>query len=156
MGKMKHKVKNWVKDNPKIYSIYKKSNFRNITSTLRITPDFLIIGVQKCGTTSLHEFICQHPCVIPPTKKEIHYFSTFYAQNIRWYKTHFPLLIKKNILEKIKGHKVITGEASPYYIYHPLAAKRIRETIPEAKFIVIFRNPVDRAYSHYNHSFTRK
>ncbi len=92
MGKISLKVKDWVKDHHKIYSLYKKYDFRNLTSPLRTLPDFLIIGGQKCGTTSLYDFLIHHPGVIPATKKEIFYFSNNYEQGIHWYSSHFPLL----------------------------------------------------------------
>jgi hypothetical protein len=106
-------------------------------------PNFLIIGCQRCGTTSLFNYIVEHPHILRPTRKEIHYFDLHYNQGVDWYRSHFHVSYLR------KGF--ITGEASPYYIFHPHALRRIAETFSDVKLIVILRNPVDRAYSHYQH-----
>jgi hypothetical protein len=107
-------------------------------------PDFLIIGAQKAGTTFLYYLLCQHPYVAPTSEKELHYFdSQRINRGIEWYRSNFPPPSSKD------GRRVIAGEASPYYLYHPLAAKRAAEFVPEAKLIALLRNPVDRAYSDY-------
>jgi hypothetical protein len=108
-------------------------------------PDFLIIGAQKGGTTSLYNYLIQHPQITTAKKKEIHFFDNQFHRGLRWYRNQFPLL-KKPPSER-EGQ--ITGESSPYYLFHPLAAKRAWETLPQAKIIVLLRDPVDRAYSHY-------
>jgi len=106
--------------------------------------DLLIIGAQRAGTTSLYNYITQHPNVAKASSKEIHFFDNNYDKGIDWYLNHFPL--------STINSDMVTGEATPYYIFHPLARKRIQETIPEVKLIVLLRNPVDRAFSHYNHT----
>jgi len=110
-------------------------------------PDFLIIGAQKCGTTSLYRYLIQHPQIEPAIKKEIHYFDLNYNKPIQWYLNQFPAL-------KTQSDR-ITGEATPYYIFHPHAPYRIKEHMPDAKIIVLLRNPVDRAYSHYHYAVER-
>ncbi|MGN2275040.1 sulfotransferase family protein [Priestia megaterium] len=107
-------------------------------------PYFLIIGAMKCGTTSLYKYLMQHPNVIPAKRKEIHFFDMNYDKGTSWYKSQFPLLLNSK-------ENFITGEASPYYLFHPHAARRIHETVPQAKLIVLLRNPVERAYSQYKH-----
>ena len=121
--------------------------YRALTGQLRLMPDFIIIGAQKCGTTSLYYDLTAHPCIAPALTKEVHFFDTNFGKGTTWYRAHFPLL-----LPKARRQNVITGEASPSYIFHPLAPKRISGMIPTAKIIVLLRNPVDRAYSHYQHS----
>ena len=111
-----------------------------------IEPGFLIIGGQKCGTTSLYNYLIQHPSLIAASKKEIHFFSTHYQKGYEWYKGHFPE--KKDSRKKTDA---ITGEATPYYIFHPHSPARIRKTLPNVKLIVMLRDPVERAFSHYNH-----
>ena len=118
--------------------------FHRLTTPLRVMPDFLIIGVMKGGTTSLFRYLAKHPAINPPFRKEIKFFDLHYRQGLNWYRAHFPLKTK------MMGDTV-TGEATPYYIFHPLAAKRVAGDLPNAKLIAILRNPVDRAYSHYNH-----
>jgi len=110
--------------------------------------DFIIIGAQRCGTTSLFKNLISHYLITGPTHKEIHYFDINFSKGIDWYFKQFPS-ISKNFDEK---QKPIIGESSPYYIFHPLAAKRTSEVFPDVKLIVLLRNPVDRAYSHYNHA----
>ncbi|MEH7381665.1 sulfotransferase domain-containing protein [Bacillus sp. JJ1533] len=107
-------------------------------------PDFLIIGAQKCGTTSLYNYLIKHPNVVPAKKKEVHFFDYQFEKGIAWYRKHFPLVFENN-------PNLITGEASPYYIFHPHAPQRISEMMPRVKIIVMLRNPVDRAYSHFQH-----
>lgn len=126
---------------------------RKITAPLRVLPDFLIIGAQKAGTTSLFEDLINHPCVGRPIKKEIHYFD--YPENFNrgvwWYRSHFPLMMHKFYSAAVRKEPFITGESSPYYLFHPHAARRVAEILPHVKIIVLLRNPVDRAFSHYQH-----
>jgi hypothetical protein len=124
---------------------------RGATQSIRILPHFLIIGGQRCGTTSLYNYIISHPRVFPAIKKEIHFFDLYFNKGLEWYRSHFPTSLWKNYREKVSGSPVITGEASPYYMFHPHAARRIAECLPCVKLIMILRNPVDRAYSHHQH-----
>lgn len=121
------------------------------TGPIRLLPSFLIIGAAKSGTSSLYEYLVQHPCCIPAFKKEIHFFDLNFSKGLNWYRAHFPSLVCNYGIKKSQGQDLITGEASPYYIFHPLVPKRIAGTISRVKLIVLLRNPVDRAYSHYHH-----
>ena len=118
---------------------------RILTSPLRMMPSFLLIGAQKCGTTSLFNYLLEHPSVCAPVKKEVGYFSSNFDKGIEWYQSFFPIVWHKD-------RQYITGEASTGYIYHPHARHRIADTIPQVKLIALLRNPVDRAYSHYHHT----
>lgn len=125
--------------------------YRQITSGLRSLPDFIIIGAQKSGTSSLFYYLKQHPQILPSFKKEVHFFDggldrsvDNYKKGKEWYCAHFPLRIC------VKGH-LKTGEASPLYIFNPLAPKRIFGLIPKVRLIAILRNPTERAVSHYFH-----
>lgn len=109
------------------------------TAGLRQLPDFVIIGTQRGGTTSLYRYLSEHPDVGSALRKEIHFFDRHYEKGMDWYLAHFPL----------RGGVPMVGEASPNYLFHPNAPKRAKEVLPRAKFIVLLRNPVDRAYSHY-------
>jgi len=129
---------------PKIWKINMK-----FTGPIRLKPDFIIFGAQRCGTTSLYNYLIEHPTIAPPLAKEIGFFDSNYARGINWYKAHFPTYFQKFYVTQIKKKDFITGEATPSYINHPLAHKRIFDTIPKVKLIVLLRNPVDRAYSHY-------
>ena len=120
---------------------------RLITSPLRRFPNFIIIGSAKSGTSSLYDYIVQHPeiDILPnykrrlPKEKEIYFFDENFSLGKFWYKSNFSFAYSKKQM----------GEANPNYIYHPLVPNRIQKTIPNCKFIVILRNPVDRAYSDY-------
>lgn len=108
-------------------------------------PDFLVIGTQKGGTTLFYQLLTQHPQARPATTKEVHYFDVHFAKGIDWYASHFPASTGRD------GQKVLAGEASPYYLYHPHAARRTAQALPDVRLIVLLRDPVDRAYSDYNH-----
>ena len=115
---------------------------RMATSPLRRLPDFLIIGGKKCGTTALYAYLTQHPSVAPALKKEIYYFNAFFAKGRAWYRSFFPL----------RSAAGMTGEATPDYLFHPAAAQRVHDCVPGARLLVILRNPIERAYSFYNHN----
>ena len=114
--------------------------FRAIGAQKRSLPHFIIAGVQKGGTTSLYAYLDQHPDMYLSRPKEVHFFDDQYEKGILYYKRHFPFESKKKC----------TGEASPYYIFHPHAPQRIKEDVPGVKIIVVFRNPIMRAYSHFH------
>lgn len=116
------------------------------TSPLRVLPDFLILGAQKAGTTSLHTYLSEHPNVAAPLVKEIHFLDYNYARGESWYRAHFPTQF-----EKWRGDFLLTGEGSPYYLFYPHAAWRAKQFVPRAKLLVLLRHPVERAYSHYQH-----
>lgn len=121
-----------------------KRKFQKSTFFARSLPEFIIIGAMKSGTTSLYYYLSKHPRVLPPIKKEIHYFDHNYHKGDIWYKSHFPITL-------INSNRFITGESSPYYLFHPNVPDRISETVPGAKLIVILRDPAERAISHYWH-----
>jgi hypothetical protein len=107
----------------------------------------VILGAQKCGTTSLYDYMVQHPQVLPAWEKEVHYFDLNYARGERWYRSHFA---KASALTGESGER-ITGEATPYYLFHPHVPGRLRSLLPDARLIVLLRDPVDRTISHYRH-----
>lgn len=146
--KLRHQLKEHQKLQKLTTSLYLK--YCSATGFLHLLPDFYIIGFVKCGTTSLHEYIMQHPCVYPPKGKEINYFDRLYYKGINWYKAAFPFKFYKYINKNIKGKEFQTGEASPQYIEHPHALYRVKKLTPNAKFIVLLRNPIERAFSHHN------
>lgn len=122
-----------------------------LTGRMRILPDFIIIGAQRCGTTSLFYYLSQHPDVYASFPKEVHFFSNYYQKGINWYRSHFPLYWQKSRLLRNSHHNFMTGEATPYYLSHPHAPQRVFETVPDVLLIVLLRNPIERAYSHYQH-----
>ena len=118
----------------------------------RILPDFLVIGTAKSGTTTLYGWLSEHPFVEPADMKEVHFFDYGYERGLDWYRSHFPLARDRETFAREHGRPFLTGEASPTYISHEWAPTRIAEALPQAKLIVAFRNPVDRAYSQFQMS----
>ena len=126
------------------------------TASLRPLPDFLVIGAQRSGTTSLYRYLSRHPAVAPVLfGKGVHYFDIQYGRGPDWYRSHFPTSAYRAYRRRRIGVEPITGEGSPYYLFHPLAAQRIAETLPGVRAIVLLRDPVRRAFSHYNHERDR-
>jgi hypothetical protein len=127
------------------------------TAAFRGVPDFLIIGTQRGGTTSLYRYLEQHPNVMPAIlNKGIHYFDTGYGHGLDWYRSHFPSNAARALRRrKVGGSPVITGEGSPYYSFHPLAVERIAADLPDARCILMLRDPAERAYSHHQHETAR-
>ncbi|MHB8245844.1 MAG: sulfotransferase family protein [Acidimicrobiales bacterium] len=122
----------------------------------RMTPAFLIVGAQRCGTTSMYKSLSQHQSVLPALlHKGVHYFDTGYGRGWRWYIGHFPLRAHGQWTAARTGSSAITGESSPYYLFHPLAAGRIARDLPLARLIVMVRDPVERAYSAHAHESAR-
>ena len=121
---------------------------RHASSHLRVLPDFLIIGTMKGGTTSLYDYLCRHNKVETAFRKEVHYFDGNYTRGAPWYRGNFPT---RRQLQRL-GQGAVTGEATPYYLYHQAAAERIAGLVPRASLIAVLRDPADRAISHYFHS----
>jgi len=121
-------------------------SIRGIRSKDRMLPSFIIIGVQKAGTTTLYDYLIKHPLILPALKKETKYFDLFHNKSLNWYKAFFP----------IKSKKFITGEATPDYFFYKEIPGRINKILPNVKLIVLLRNPVERAISQYNFNIDRK
>jgi hypothetical protein len=126
------------------------SKFRRLTAKLRVLPRFLIIGAQRSGTTSLYNWLSQHPDIRPARRKEVHYFDLKSEKSLDWYRAHFPARPAIEWARARTGRNVITGEASPYYLFHPAVPHRVRQALPQVKLIVLLRDPVARAISHYH------
>lgn len=105
-------------------------------------PSFVIIGAFKCATTSVYQYINRHPNVLPSLEKELDFFDFDFKNGLDWYFSHFPPVDV--------DAKIITGEATPNYFYNIEAPERISEQLPGVKLLLILRDPVSRAVSHYN------
>jgi hypothetical protein len=114
-------------------------------------PDYLIVGSMRSGTSALYEYLVRHPHIARSTTEEVHYFTLNYHRGVDWYRGHFPTRLRQAYVRRRFGAKLVSGEATPYYMAHPHAPGRIAELLPAVKLIVVLRNPVDRAYSHYNY-----
>ncbi|HET9927586.1 MAG TPA: sulfotransferase [Rubrobacter sp.] len=106
-------------------------------------PDFVVIGTQKGGTSFFYRLLTEHPLVRGAAAKELHFFDNKFAEGVGWYRRCF------SEGERVDGQRTITGEASPSYLFDPQVPERMARTVPEARLIALLRNPVDRAYSHY-------
>lgn len=132
-------------------SLSLRFRYRLLTANQRTLPDYIVIGGQKCGTTSLHDYIKRHPNIVPPFKKDSSFFDANYFRGFPWYQAHFPLQSQMNAL-RAKGERFITGEVTTTYMFHPLAAERAAQHLSkDVKFIALLRNPAVRAYSQYQH-----
>ncbi len=128
-----------------------RHRLRELTAPWRVVPDFVIIGCQRGGTSSLYRYLGQHPSISPSLRKETEYFSANYGHGVRWYRAHFPLELRRK-LSALFGRKLLTFEATPDYLLDPRAPERCRDLLPEAKIIVLLREPGERALSQYHHN----
>ena len=105
-------------------------------------PDFFILGGMKCGTTSLFNYLLQHSSVLPPRKKELHYYDMdiYEGMSLDKYLRSFP--------DRDEGQ--LSGEGTPFYLTHPSCPGWIKRDFPGARFIIVMRDPVDRFWSHYH------
>lgn len=131
------------------------------TAFLRPPPDFLIVGTKRGGTTSLHQYLLRHPGVLPlfPRREKIkgvRFFDENWWLGSRWYRSHFPTRFARALAARRLGYAPVAGEATPYYLFHPLAAERARSLAPDARIIVLLRDPVERAFSHYKERLRNK
>jgi hypothetical protein len=127
------------------------------TADLRPLPDYLIIGTKRGGTTSMAAYLSAHPKVSPLfphrlTPKGVRYFDEHATRGERWYRSHFATALVRG--SPFKPRK-LSGEASPNYLFTPGAAERAAEVSPDAKVIVLLRDPVDRAWSHWRERVRR-
>jgi len=123
--------------------------FRVLTGQLGPLPDFVVIGAQKGGTTYMYNELVRHPNVAAALTKEVHFFDDNYRKGEATYRAYFPASLGER--PSNGASRKITGEASPDYLFHPQAPRRLARMVPQAKLIALLRNPVSRAYSHYHH-----
>jgi hypothetical protein len=102
-------------------------------------PDFFIAGAMRSGTTSMTRYLDSHPQAFMAKPKELHFFDLNFDRGLEWYESHFSGA----------GGDLLAGDGTPSYMYSPEAVTRMAQTAPGARLIVLLRNPVDRAYSHY-------
>ena len=108
-------------------------------------PDFLGLGTQKGGTTSLHQWLSTHPKVFLPACKEVHYFDLQPEQPTSWYAQHFQNAQPEQVC----------GEITPFYLFHPDVPTRIHAVLPKVRMIVLLRDPVERTLSQVFHARKR-
>lgn len=110
-------------------------------------PNLIVIGAMKSGTTSLHEYLNQHPDIFMSKRKELNFFVEHqeWSKGLGWYESHFPRAA------------AVRGESSPNYTRYPLfpgVPRRMRDVIPDAKLVYCVRDPLKRFLSHYLHSYS--
>jgi len=131
------------------------AGYARLTSASRLLPDYIIIGTQRAGTTSLYKYLVRHPAIAHALTKELRFFDLHYERGFGWYRSRFPSARHRERLRRAKDLSMIVGESSPDYLFHPYAPGRIARALPDVKLVVLLRNPVDRAYSHYWHQAAR-
>jgi Sulfotransferase domain len=125
-----------------------------LTASKRVLPDYLIVGTKKGGTTSLANWLVQHPGVLrmfprAQRHKSAHYFDSNFDRGADWYRSHFPTTFSRDRAAERLGYRPVVGEASPFYMFHPAAPDRVRSMLPQVRVIMLLRDPVSRAYSQY-------
>jgi hypothetical protein len=119
----------------------------------RVLPDVILAGVQRSGTTALFEALYRLPNVERPRRgKGSHYFSYNYSRGWPWFQSQFPTAAWARSVEWRTGRPLFSFDACPYYLFHPFAVERMAQALPEVRVMVMLRDPVRRAESHYHHS----
>ncbi len=141
---LRKKAPAWVRDGGRRASVW----YGERTAERRPLPDFLVIGGQRCGTTSLFRALMAHPQVRrPQVNKGVNYFDVNYDRGQDWYRGHFPVRGTSDDLRVF--------DSSGYYMFHPLAAERIARDLPDVRIVAMVRDPVERAWSAYKHERAR-
>lgn len=127
-----------------------------MTSKFRMAPSFMVIGGQRCGTTTIFKTLSDHPQVMrPPVEKGTDYYTLNYGRGIDWYRGHFPLRLSGQIQSRVSSTSAVAFEACTYYMFHPFALERLAVDFPDIKLVAMLRDPVERAYSAYKHELAR-
>jgi Sulfotransferase domain len=122
---------------------------RMATNRFRHLPTVVIVGVKRAGTRRLYANLLKHPRCFAAVEKEIDYFSEHAHRSVAWYRSRFPL--RRRVLRR-GGHVL---EVSPSYLPTPSALRRMKVVLPGTRIIVLLRDPVSRAFAHYEHQRTR-
>lgn len=123
---------------------------RRSTSRWRCLPDYVIIGAQRSGTSTLARMLRRHPQVVwLAPAREVHWLDAHSNEGLAWYRAHFPFEARRRSRSHALGLRVLAGEKTPEYLLHPTAPRRAAVALPEARFLCVLRDPVERAISHY-------
>jgi hypothetical protein len=147
---IKERSPRWVRD----AAIVATRGYGRATSRSRTVPDFLVIGTKRGGTTSLFNYQMMHPGVLglfprPRLQKSTDYFFKGFGRGEQWYRSNFHTQAFRERMAERLGYEPKAGEASPYYSWDPRIARRVHEVNPDLKAIMLVRNPVERAFSHW-------
>jgi len=144
----------WKRKVPRRYQqwvIETRLGARRAIDAQRPLPEFLVIGAQRAGTSSLYKWLEAHPDVVASLRKETEYLTARWCRGEGWYRGHFPSRHSRRVASALGRPPLVTFEASPNYLFHPLAPLRAATLVPDAKLVALLRNPVDRAFSHFQH-----
>lgn len=147
---IKDRSPRWARD----AAIIATRGFGRATARTRRVPDFLVIGTKRGGTTSLFNYLMMHPGVLglyprPRLQKSTDYFFKRFDRGEQWYRSNFHTQAFRDRLAGRLGYEPRSGEASPYYVWDPRVAQRAYDVNPDIKAVMLVRNPVERAFSHW-------
>jgi hypothetical protein len=126
------------------------------TASHRQLPSFILVGAQRAGTTSLFRALMSHPLIHSANfHKGVNYFDVNYQRGFNWYQGHFPMSASLRSRTMGMPGEPITFEASGYYMFHPCAAERMAQHLPDVRILAMLRDPVERAWSAYKHEHAR-
>jgi hypothetical protein len=128
-----------------------RHRLRALTARWRVVPDFVIVGCQRGGTSSLYRYLGQHPDISASLRKETEYFTAKFPEGEAWYRAHFPLALRHR-LAAVFGKRRLTFEATPDYLVDPRAPARCHALLPDARIVVMLREPGERALSQFHHN----
>lgn len=135
-----------------------RRNLRKVggaTQRWRALPSFVVVGAQRCGTTTIFQTLSEHPQVLRPVvDKGTDYYTLHFSRGLDWYRAQMPLRATVRARSARRGEAQVF-EACTYYMFHPLAVARMARDLPDAKLVVMLRDPVERAFSAYKHEFAR-
>ena len=138
-----------------VYHQLLKRNIFALTGSIRVLPDFLVIGAKRCGTTSLFYHLPEHPCISKSPHDNMGFFNDNFHLGVNWYKSFFPTIFTRNKIKSEFG-KFLAFDVTTTYMEEESTANNVYQIKPNMKIIVILRNPVDRAYSQYHLNLREK
>ena len=114
-------------------------------------PNFIIVGAPKAGTTSLYHYLSEHPEVFMSEPKEVNFFSRKEIEAQGLYYADFKAKDMESYEQLFDGvkHEKAVGEGSVSYLFYPNTPQKIKDVLPDVKIIILLRDPVERAFSHY-------
>lgn len=145
------RAKQFVPGDTRMKIMRARLSVRQASARWRGLPDVLVIGAMRSGTSSMYKYLGYHPSVAPSLRKEVEYFTRYFDKPESWYRSHFPLKAREKAHSATRGGQLVTFEASPYYLLHRYAPERAAALVPDARIVVMLRDPVARAFSHWQH-----
>lgn len=154
---IENKFRNFILNYPFLnpYGFSLDRMIRNLTRHSRLLPDAIIVGNNKSASNTVFYNLIEHPQIKGSSRRENRFFDANYWRGVNWYRSYFPTKSSKKKFEK-NNSKMIILDSSPTAYLHPFAAQRVKKLLPNAKLIILFRNPVEHAYSLWFHRFRTK